>query len=161
LDLDNSDFLEESMLAIMESHPDTEITEDSENPPVNPNETPAHTIETEAGNPMTQTTEPVGKKVSPSPPPESTVAAPKHVSWAAIASGKEKPAKVDKLPVKNLAPVFTAAVSKEKQNSVFIKVMFPVESNPKDPVKVARSQLIEYFKMVQSVDSSAALFEMG
>jgi hypothetical protein len=83
------------------------------------------------------------------------------VSWAAIASGKEKSAKTDKLPVKNLASVFTAAASKEKQNSVFIKVMFPVESNPKDPVKAARSQLIEYFKMVQSVDSSAALLKWG
>ena len=175
LDLDNSDFLEESMLAIVENRPDTEIPEDSAKPPAKPDKTPANskkppakpdktpadTTETEKGNPMPQSTEPAGKKVSPSPPPESTVAAPKHVSWAAIASGKEKPATTDKLPVKNLASVFTAAASKETQNSVFIKVMFPVDSNPKDPVKAARSQLIEYFKMVQSVDSSAALLKWG
>jgi hypothetical protein len=54
-----------------------------------------------------------------------------------------------------------AAASKEKQNSVFVKVMFPVEANPKDPVKAAHSQLIEYFKMVQSVDNSAALLKWG
>jgi hypothetical protein len=73
-------------------------------------------------------------------------------------AGKEKP---EKLPVKNLASVFTGAVLKETKNSVFIKAMFPVDSNLKDPVKAARSQLVEYFKMIQSVDKSAALLKWG
>jgi hypothetical protein len=82
----------------------------------------------------------------------------KQVFFADVVAGKEKPGK---LPVKNLVSVFTAAVSKETKNSVFIKAMFPVESNPKDPVKAAHSQLIEYFKMIQSVDSLAALLKWG
>jgi hypothetical protein len=57
LDLDNSDFLEESMLAIMENRPDTEIPEDLEKPPAQPDEIPAYMMETEKGHPMTQSME--------------------------------------------------------------------------------------------------------
>ena len=121
-------------------------------------DTPPHSLEMETGNPMTQPLELTGKTVSPSLPPGFTPVVMKQVSFADVVAGKEKPGK---LLVKNLASVFTAAVSKETKNSVFIKVMFPVDPNPKDPVKAARSQLVEYFKMIQSVDKSAALLKWG
>jgi hypothetical protein len=76
-------------------------------------------------------------------------------------AGMAKPGKIENLPAKNLAGVFTAAMSKPKSNSVFIKAMFPINVNPKDPIKAARSQLIEYFKMIQSVDGSASLLKWG
>ena len=60
LDLDNLDFLEESMLA------DTEAPEDLEKPPAQLNETLAHMMETEKGNPTMQSMELARKKVSPS-----------------------------------------------------------------------------------------------
>jgi hypothetical protein len=46
-----------------------------------------------------------------------------------------------------------------KCHALFIKVMFPTEPSSKDPVKTARAQLIEYFKMVKFVDDDAVLYK--
>lgn len=71
-------------------------------------------------------------------------------------AGTEKPVS---LPSKNLANMFKAAIS--KMNSIFNKAMFLVETNPKDPIKAAHLQLVEYFKLIQSVDISASLLKWG
>ena len=60
---------------------------------------------------------------------------------------------------KNLVGVFKSVMS--PKNLVFIKVMFLVKANPKGPVKTACSHLLEYFKMIQSVDISATLLKWG
>ena len=56
---------------------------------------------------------------------------------------------------KQLAGVFNGVAS--KKNTVFIRAMFPLEATPKDLVKVACTQLVEYFKMIQLVDATAVL----
>jgi hypothetical protein len=79
------------------------------------------------------------KKVTHSPPPSSPPVVRKEVTFAQVASGTAKSDKHDTLPAKNLASVFTAAAMKPKLNSVFLKAMFPIEVNPKDPVKLAHA----------------------
>jgi hypothetical protein len=37
--------------------------------------------------------------------------------------------------------------------------MFPTDANPKDPVKNARNQLLEYFNMLLAVDATAILYK--
>jgi hypothetical protein len=121
LDLDNSDLVEESMIAIVEDCPDPQ------------------SLEKEKASTMMLQMMTADKKVTPSPPLGIPPVVRKEVTFAQVAAGSAKPDKRDTLPAKNLASVFTAAATKPKSNSVFLKAMFPIEANPKDPVKLAHA----------------------
>jgi hypothetical protein len=61
------------------------------------------------------------------------------------------------MPARKLAGVFQGTMA--RKHDLFIKVMFPTDSNPRDPVKNARAQLLEYFKMLIAVDATAILYK--
>lgn len=94
--------------------------------------------------------------VSPDPLPHA-----QKLSYAGATLSKDPPLtdppSTSKSTKKQLSTILKS--SNRKQHSLFIKIMFPTEATTKDPVKVARTQLVEYFKMLKFVDDDAVLYK--
>jgi hypothetical protein len=79
-------------------------------------------------------------------------------TYAAVAASPTMPALGTFVsPAHQLAGIFQGATA--RKHDLFIKVMFPTDTNPKDPVKNARNQLLEYFKMLTTVNATAILYK--
>jgi hypothetical protein len=57
---------------------------------------------------------------------------------------------------KKLARVFAASLARD--NTLFIKIMFPTTASNTDLTKTARAQLMDYIHMVQAIDETALLY---
>ena len=93
---------------------------------------------------------PAGKAEVPPKKPPKTYA-------AAMASHSGRAPDTIAPPARSLAGVFQGTAT--RKHDLYIKVMFPTDTNPKDPVKNARNQLAEYFKMIIAIDAHAILYK--
>ena len=131
----------------------TPMDMDTATPPTNRDEQPLNDVELPpvAAQPDTHVTPPLGAPSHSSSATMTYAAATAHAPAMAAPEHAKKPGGL------KLASVFHLSVA--RGNTLFIKVMFPYDANPTDPVKTARAQLMEYFRMLLSVDDTTILYK--
>ena len=130
---------------------DTELPTELHEQPLDDEEPPP----TDAGK-ATSTTLPPDAP-SNSLPKDDIPSTPTYADAAARAPETVAPDSTKQPAGTKLASVFHSSMT--RKNALFIKVMFPYDANPKDPVKTARTQLMEYFQMLTSVDAATVLYK--